>query len=117
MSRSARSETPLKRALTPATNPTGIGSALAAVYAGIVMIVNAVSHHAVIDPQVIVAALTAAGFLYARFKVTPVADPRDGNGQPLTAVPVRAAKTLIPPAAAPADTPAAAGPAEPAAPE
>lgn len=74
---------PLKRALTPATNPAGIGSSAAAIYAAIVMIVNATHHHAVIDPQVVIAALGAAGFLYARFKVTPVADPKDGNGQPL----------------------------------
>jgi hypothetical protein len=75
----------VKRALAPATNPTGIGSSAAAIYAGIVMIWNASHHHAVIDPQVIVAALGAAAFLYARFKVTPVADPKDGNGQPLVA--------------------------------
>jgi hypothetical protein len=75
----------LKRALTPATNPAGLGSSAAAVYAAIVMIVNATHHHAVIDPQVVIAALGAAGFLYARFKVTPVADPKDGNGQPLVA--------------------------------
>ncbi len=108
----------LKRALAPATNPTGIGSSAAAIYAAIVMIVNAVSHHAVIDPQVILAALGAAAFLYARFKVTPVADPKDGNGQPLVAVPpgaafinVPAQKTLMPPAAAAAEQPpAAAGP-------
>lgn len=90
---------PLKRALTPTLNPTGIGSALAAVYAGVVMILNAVNHHAVIDPQVIIAAVGAAAFLYARFKVTPVADPKDGNGQPLVAAgTVPAQKTLIPPA-------------------
>jgi hypothetical protein len=105
----------LKRALTPATNPTGLGSAVAAIYAAIVMIVNAAHHHAVIDPQVIVAAAGAAAFLYARFKVTPVADPKDGNGQPLAALPLLpgipalgipstmpppapAEKTLIPPA-------------------
>ena len=64
------------------------------------MIVNAASHHAVIDPQVILAAIGAAAFLYARFKVTPVADPRDGNGQPLVAAAtVPAQKTLVPPAA------------------
>ena len=79
------------------------------------MIWNAAHGHGVIDPQVIVAALAAAAFLYARFKVTPVADPRDGNGQPLKAVPapvtigtggggvggeyaLRPGKTLIPPA-------------------
>jgi hypothetical protein len=101
----------LKRALTPATNPTGLGSSIAAVYAAVVMIWNASHHHAVIDPQVIVAALGAAAFLYARFKVTPVADPKDGNGQPLVAaVPpappappaiVPPEKTLMQPPAAP----------------
>ena len=80
----------MKRALTPATNPTGIGSSIAAIYAAAVMIWNATHHHGVIDPQVIIAALTAAAFLYARFKVTPVADPKDGNGQPLTTVAVAA---------------------------
>ncbi len=75
----------LKRALAPATNPTGIGSAAAAIYAAVVMIVNAAHHHAVIDPQVVIAALAAAAFLYSRMKVTPVADPKDGNGQPLAA--------------------------------
>ena len=73
----------MKRALSPNLNPTGIGSAAAAVYAAAVMIWNATHHHAVIDPQVIIAAIGAAAFLYSRFKVTPVADPRDGNGQPL----------------------------------
>ena len=91
---------PLKRALAPATNPTGIGSALAAVYAGAVMIWNASHHHAVIDPQVIIAAVGAAAFLYSRMKVTPVADPKDGNGQPLIAAGiVPPQKTLLPPAA------------------
>jgi len=91
---------PLKRALAPATNPTGIGSSLAAIYAAVVMIWNATHHHAVIDPQVIIAAVGAAAFLYARFKVTPVADPKDGNGQPLVAsFTAPPQKTLIPPAA------------------
>lgn len=77
----------MKRALTPALNPTGISSAAAALYAAVVMIWNATHHQGVIDPQVIVAGLAAAAFLYARFKVTPVADPKDGNGNPLAAVP------------------------------
>jgi hypothetical protein len=111
----------LKRALAPATNPTGIGSSAAAIYAAVVMIWNATHHHTVIDPQVVIAALTAAAFLYSRMKVTPVADPKDGNGQPLlkaataamlagtppyrsstgnvTVIPPE--KTLIPPAAPP----------------
>ena len=93
---------PLKRALAPATNPTGIGSSLAAIYAAVVMIWNATHHHAVIDPQVIIAAAGAAAFLYARFKVTPLADPKDGNGQPLVAaVAAPPQKTLIQPPAAP----------------
>ena len=66
------------------------------------MIWNATHHHAVIDPQVIIAAVGAAAFLYARFKVTPVADPKDGNGQPLVAaVAAPPQKTLIQPPAAP----------------
>lgn len=73
----------MKRALTPSLNPTGLGSAAAAIYAAVVMILNATHHHGVIDPQVVIAALAAAGFLYSRFKVTPVADPKDGNGQPM----------------------------------
>jgi len=77
------------------------------------MILNAVNHHGVINAQVIIAALGAAAFLYARFKVTPMADPKDGNGQPLVtaagAPPYRTStgnvtvtrpdKTLRPPAA------------------
>lgn len=92
----------MKRALAPSLNPTGLGSAAAAVYAAVVMIFNAAHHHGVIDPQVIIAALAAAWLLYTRLKVTPVADPRDGNGQPLTAVPPGAAIVNVPalPAAA-----------------
>jgi hypothetical protein len=85
----------MRRVLAPSLNPTGIGSAIAAIYAVVVMIWNATHHHGVIDPQVIVAALGAAAFLYARFKVTPVADPKDGNGSPLAAVPVAAAPSGI----------------------
>jgi hypothetical protein len=102
----------VKRALTPATNPTGIGSAVAAIYAAAVMAWNATHHHGVIDPQVVIAAITAAAFLYSRMKVTPVADPKDGSGQPLIAAAPPAVrtgtgnvtvvppeKTLLPPAA------------------
>lgn len=67
------------------------------------MILNATHHHGVIDPQVIVAALGAAAFLYARFKVTPVADPKDGNGQPLVAAAPQPAITVNVPAGAGAD--------------
>jgi hypothetical protein len=67
------------------------------------MIFNAVNHHAVIDPQVVIAALAAAAFLYARFKVTPVADPKDGNGQPLVATQPPPVITVNTTATAPAD--------------
>jgi hypothetical protein len=90
----------VKRVLSLATNPTGIGSAGAAIYAAVVMILNATHHHGVIDPQVIIAALAAAAFLYARARVTPVADPRDGNGMPLRAPGTPAAAAPPPPAAA-----------------
>ena len=89
----------MKRALAPSLNPTGLGSAIAAVYAAIVMIWNSTHHQGVIDPQVIVAALAAAAFLYSRFKVTPVADPKDGNGTPLTvpiAMPATAGQETAP---------------------
>ena len=77
----------MKRALSPTLNPTGLGSAAAAIYAAVVMIYNAVNGQAVIDPQVVIAAVAAAAFLYSRFRVTPVADPRDGNGAPLVTKP------------------------------
>jgi hypothetical protein len=73
----------VKRALSPATNATGLGAAIAAVYAAVIMIWHAAHHQGVIDPQVLVAALGAAAFLYTRMQVTPVKDPRDGNGKPL----------------------------------
>jgi len=91
----------VKRALAPSLNPTGLGSAAAAIYAAVVMILNATHHRGVLDPQVIIAALAAAGFLYSRFKVTPVADPKDGNGQPLVVAqpPARPSNvTITPPA-------------------
>jgi hypothetical protein len=79
---------PLKRAITPSLNPTGLGSSAAAIYALVQAVWNATHHHAAIDPQVVLAALTAAAFFYSRFKVTPVADPKDGNGAPLVALPL-----------------------------
>ena len=77
----------MKRALSPATNATGLASAAAAIYAAVVMVWNSTHHQGVIDPQVVIAALAAAAFLYSRMKVTPIADPKDGNGTPLVALP------------------------------
>src|SRR5258707_8750070 len=69
--------------LSPVTTSAGLSAAALAVYAAAVMIYNVPNHHGVIDVPVIVAALAAVSALYTRQKVTPVADPRDGNGNPL----------------------------------
>ena len=87
----------MKRLASPRLNPTGLMAAAGAVYAAAVMIYNATHHHGVIDPQVIVAAVGAVAALLARQVVTPVADPRDGNGDAL----VRAA-AAVPASAGPA---------------
>lgn len=58
-------------------------AAAGAIYAATVMITNTINHHGVIDPEVIVAAIGAVGALFTRQLVTPVADPKDGNGNPL----------------------------------
>lgn len=73
----------MNRALSLNTNPTGILGAAAALYAAAVMLYNYANHHGVIDPEVIIAAISAAAFLYTRFKVTPTADPKNGAGEPL----------------------------------
>ena len=73
----------LPRTLSVSTNPAGLLAAGLAVYAAAVMIANAVNHHGVLDPEVIVAAIGAVGALFTRQLVTPVADPKDGNGNSL----------------------------------
>ncbi len=70
----------MRRAVSPSLNPAGLMSAGMAVYAAAVMILNAYHHHGVIDPPVIVAAVGAVAALLTRQAVTPVRDPRDGNG-------------------------------------
>jgi hypothetical protein len=79
--------TPVKRVLSPKLNPAGYMSAGLAVYAAVVMIVNVVHGRGVVDPPVVVAGVSAVLALLTRQAVTPVADPRDGNGAPLQAVP------------------------------
>lgn len=90
----------MKRAVSPALNPAGLMATAGAVYAAAVMISNAVHHHGLIDPAVIVAAVGAVAALLTRQVVTPVADPRDGNGdQLLRAAAVQAADgRKVPPA-------------------
>lgn len=77
----------MPRLLNPLTNPAGYLSAAGAVLAAAVMITNAVNHHGIIDATVIVAAVGAVGALFARQQVTPVKDPKDGNGNPLLPAP------------------------------
>jgi hypothetical protein len=85
----------MKRILSPVTNSAGLSAAALAVYAAAVMIYNAVHHHGVVDVPVIVAAIAAVSALYTRQKVTPVADPKDGNGQPM--IPISAMAAIKPP--------------------
>ena len=77
----------MKRLLSPATNPAGLTAAGMAIYAAAVMITNVVHHHGVVDVPAVVAAISAVAALYTRQKVTPVTDPKDGNGQPLAPAP------------------------------
>lgn len=86
----------IPRLLNPMTDPNGYLAAAGAVFAAAVMIVNALHHHGIIDPPVIVGALAAVGALFARQQVTPVKDPRDGNGQPLVPAAPPAPKPVSP---------------------
>lgn len=82
------------RILNPATNPNGWIAAAGAVYAAAVMIYNATHHYGVFDINVLIAAAGAVLALFSRQLVTPVRDPRDGNGQPLLTV--AAAQQILP---------------------
>ena len=90
---------PVKRAISPTLNPAGLMATAGAVYAATVMILNAYHHHGVIDPPVIIAAVGAVAALLTRQDVTPVADPKDGNGNPL--VPQAPRPVAAPPAGVP----------------
>lgn len=74
----------MTRALAPATNPTGVTGTAAALYAAGFAIYNWRTGHAPVDWNTIIAVVFAVlNGLWVRGKVTPTADPRDGNGQPL----------------------------------
>src|ERR1039457_7162070 len=77
---------PLKRVLYPHLDPAGLMAAAGTVYGAAVMIVNASHHHGVISVPVVVAAVAAVAALLTRQVVTPVADPKDGNGNALVPV-------------------------------
>jgi hypothetical protein len=69
--------------LSPRLNPTGLTASAGAIYAATLMIYDAVHHHGVISVPVVIAAVFAVASLFTRTIVTPVAAPRDGNGNPL----------------------------------
>ena len=73
----------MKRALSPLTNGVGY-TALAGLLAAVAQAAwNAHNSGQPVTWQVIATAAVGVLAGWARGKVTPVADPRDGNGQPL----------------------------------
>lgn len=64
--------------------PAAVGAALAAVYAAVVMVYRAYSGDGVLDWDLLVAAATAVWALWTRQRVTPLARPRDRDGENLT---------------------------------
>jgi hypothetical protein len=84
----------IPRLASPATNPNGYLAAVGAVLAAVVMIYNAVNHRGPVDATVIVSGAGALLALLSRQYVTPVSDPRDGNGNSLAAVPAPLAPVL-----------------------
>lgn len=86
------------RLVNPATNPAGYMAAAGAVLAAVIVIVNAVNHHGLIDTTVITAAVGAVAALLTRQVVTPVKDPKAADGTQLLKAP---AGGPIPPGAAP----------------
>lgn len=93
------------RAANPLTNPNGYMAAVGAILAAAVMLYNAFTHHGVIDTTVIVAGAGAFLSLVSRNYVTPVKDPRDGNGSPLAVVTPQLAEVLRKAAALPPPVP------------
>lgn len=64
--------------------PAAVGAVLAAVYAAAISIYRAATGKGVLEPDLLVAAVTAVWGLYTRMQVTPVAKPRDEHGDYLT---------------------------------
>jgi len=82
-------------------NPTGYLAASGAVYAAAAMVYNAHYHHGVLSTPVLLAAIGAVAGVLLHTQVTPVAAPRDGNGNPLIPAPLSAVQA---PGAVPLDT-------------
>ena len=72
--------------------PALLGSVAAAVYAAAAMLYRAyiAKDTAVLDWDLLVAAVAAVSGLWTRLQVTPLARPRTADGQPLLAPPVAA---------------------------
>lgn len=64
--------------------PAAVGATLAVVYAAVVMAVRAYRGEGVLEPDLLVAAATAVWGLWTRTRVTPLARPRDADGEHLT---------------------------------
>jgi hypothetical protein len=64
--------------------PAAVGSATAALYAASAMLYRAeVSHTAVLQPDLLVAAVMGLWGLWTRARVTPLAQPQDAAGRAL----------------------------------
>jgi hypothetical protein len=74
----------MKRILKPSTNMAGLSAAAGAIYAAALMIYHVLNHQAAFSVPVAIAGIGAALALLTRQSVTPIADPLDGNGKPLT---------------------------------
>ena len=86
----------MKRLLAPSTNMAGLSAAAATIYAAVLMIYHVVNHQAAFSVPVAVAGVAAALALLTRQSVTPIADPLDGNGNPLITAPAPPATTATP---------------------
>src|SRR5258708_5689887 len=75
---------PVKRLLAPSLNPAGLSALIAAAVALALGIRNVEAHHQAFTLPVLLSLAWSAFSAYTRTQVTPVADPRDGNGNPLT---------------------------------
>lgn len=73
----------MKRILNPATNPAGWSAALALAYALAQAAVNVHAQHKALTAPVVVAIAGSVLAGWIRGRVTPVADPKDGSGNPL----------------------------------
>lgn len=64
--------------------PAAVGAVIAAVYAAVISIYRATKGQGVIEPDLIVAAVTALWGAWTRMHVTPLERPRDNDGDRLT---------------------------------